>query len=166
MVLFSKLVAAHGMIIFSLLIAENTREFYEIAGSPKVISAIDGTLIPTRVPHENKHLFVCHKGYQAITVMAVCDPNMTFTNIVAKWQVAAYDSAILNSSLLQIYLESGGGRDGWLLGDRGYALNPYMMTPSHPDKVVTNGEKYQKSTPKLEMSLQDVLVFLNNDSAV
>jgi len=41
------------------------------------------------------------------------------------------------------------GRDGWLLGDRGYALTPYMMTPFHPDKVVTSGEKkYQKSHTK------------------
>ena len=125
------------------------REFYEIAGFPKVIGAIDGTLIPIRAPHENEHLYVCHKGYHAINVRAVCDANMAFTNIVAKWQGAAHDSAIFNSSLLQIHLESGGGRDGWLLGDRGYALTPYMMTPFHPDKVVTSGEKkYQKSHTK------------------
>ena len=88
------------------------REFYEIAGFPKVIGAIDGTLIPIRAPHENEHLYVCHKGYHAINVMAVCDANMAFTNIVAKWQGAAHNSAIFNSSLLQIHLESGGGRDG------------------------------------------------------
>lgn len=77
------------------------REFYEIAGFPKVIGAIDGTLIPIRAPHENEHLYVCHKGYHAINVMAVCDANMAFTNIVAKWQGAAHDSAIFNSSLLR-----------------------------------------------------------------
>lgn len=125
------------------------KEFYEIAGFPKVIGAIDGTLIPIRTPYENEHLYVCHKGYHAINVMAVCDANLAFTNVVAKWHGAAHDSAVFNSSMLQIHLESGGGGEGWLLGDRGYALTPYVMTPFRPDKVATNGEKnYQKSHTK------------------
>jgi len=46
------------------------RGFYELAGFPKVIGAIDGTLIPIRTPFKNEHLYVCHKGFHAINVMA------------------------------------------------------------------------------------------------
>ena len=35
------------------------------------------------------------------------------------WQGSVHDSAVFNSSMLQAHLEAGGGRDGWLLGDRG-----------------------------------------------
>lgn len=125
------------------------KDFYEIARFPKVIGAVDGTLIPIRSPHKEEHLFVCHKGYHAINVMAVCDAKLMFTNIVAKWHGSTHDSAVFNSSMLQIHLESGGGMDGWLLGDRGYALTPYMLTPFRPNRDFTPGEeRYQKSHTK------------------
>ena len=46
--------------------------------------------------------------------------------------------------MLNIHFEFGGGGEGWLLGDRGYALTPAMMTPFHPDKE----RKYQKAHTK------------------
>lgn len=46
-------------------------------------------------------------------------------------------------------LESGSGGEGWLLGDRGYALTPVIMTPFHPVKMTSNAErKYQKAHTK------------------
>ena len=112
----------------------------------KVIGAIDGALILIRSPHEQEHLFVCHKGYHAINVMAVCNAKLKFTNVVARWHGSAHDSAVFNSTMLQIHMESGGGRDGWLLGDRGYALTLCMVTPFRPNRDFTPGEKrYQKS---------------------
>ena len=125
------------------------RGFYELAGFPKVIGAIDGTLIPIRTPFKNEHLYVCHKGFHAINVMATCNARLLFTNVVAKWHGSTHDSAVFNASMLNIHLESGSGGEGWLLGDRGYALTPTMMTPFHPDKMTSNAErKYQKAHTK------------------
>ena len=98
------------------------RGFYELAGFPKVIGAIDGTLIPIRTPFKNEHLYVCHKGFHPINVMATCNARLLFTNVVAKWHGSTHDSAVFNASMLNIQLESGGGGEGGLLGDRGYAL--------------------------------------------
>ena len=124
------------------------REFYGIAGFPKVIGAIDGTLIPIRTPAKEEHLYVCHKGYHAINVMAVCDADLKFTNLVAKWHGSAHDSAVFNSSMLQVHLETT-EREGWLLGDRGYGIQPYLMTPLIPEKVSTQAEEnYQRSHTK------------------
>ena len=83
------------------------RGFNEVAGFPKVIGAIDGTLIPFRTPFENEHLYVCHKGFHAINVMATCNARLLFTNVVAKWHGLTHDSAVFNASMLNIHLESG-----------------------------------------------------------
>ena len=124
------------------------RDFYAIAGFPKVVGAIDGTLIPIKAPSKEEHLYVCHKGYHAINVMAVCNADMKFTNLVAKWHGAVHDSAVFNASSLQQHMQSR-KREGWLLGDRGYALQPYLMTPLNPEKVSTPGEdNYQRSHTK------------------
>ena len=119
------------------------KNFYTLAGFPKVIGAIDGTLIPIRAPSKEEHLYVYHKGYHAINVMAVCNADMRFTNLVAEWHGSAHDSAVFNASALQQHMETR-EKGGWLLGDRGYALQPYLMTPLNPEKVNTPGEeKYQ-----------------------
>ena len=120
-------------------------KFYSIGAFPKVIGAIDGTLIPIRAPAKDEHLYVCHKGFHAINVMAVCDAQMRFTNLVAKWHGSVHDSAIFNGSALQIHMQTK-QQEGWLLGDRGYALQCHLMTPLNPDKVSSPAEeKYQRS---------------------
>ena len=73
------------------------RGFNEVAGFPKVIGAIDGTLIPFRTPFKNEHLYVCHKGFHAINVMATCNARLLFTNVVAKWHGLTHDSAVFNA---------------------------------------------------------------------
>ncbi|XP_068734006.1 putative nuclease HARBI1 [Montipora capricornis] len=124
---------------------ETMTKFYSIGAFPKVMGAIDGTLIPIRAPAKEEHLYVCHKGFHAINVMAVCDAEMRFTNIVAKWHGSVHDSAIFNGSALQIHMETK-QQEGWLLGDRGYALQSYLMTPLNPDKVSSAAEEtYQRS---------------------
>ena len=54
-------------------------KFYSIGAFPKVMGAIDGTLIPIRAPAKEEHLYVCHKGFQAINVMAVCGMAQSMT---------------------------------------------------------------------------------------
>ena len=119
-----------------------------------MIGAIDGTLIPIRAPSKDEHLYVCHKGYHAINVMAVCDASLKFTNIVAKWHWSAHDSAVFNSSMLHVHLETS-NTEGWLLGDREYGLQPYLMTPLVPEKISTPGEaKYQKCQTKTRNAVE------------
>ncbi|XP_068691687.1 putative nuclease HARBI1 [Montipora foliosa] len=42
---------------------ETMTKFYSIGAFPKVMGAIDGTLIPIRAPGKEEHLYVCHKGF-------------------------------------------------------------------------------------------------------
>ena len=78
-------------------------------------------------------MYVCHKGFHAINAMAVRNAELSFTNFVCRWQGSVHDSAVFNSSMLHAYLEDGGGQNGWLLGDPGYGIQPYLLTPFRPD---------------------------------
>ena len=52
-------------------------------------------------------------------------------NVVAKWPGSCHDSFIFRSSALGRQLEENSHNtdDGILLGDSGYALRPYLITP-------------------------------------
>ena len=89
-------------------------DFYNMAGFPRVIEAIDGSLIAIKGPDNEEHLYVCHKGFHAINVMAVCNAQLLLTNVVSKWHGSVHDSAVFHSSVLQVHMENEGGRNGWL----------------------------------------------------
>ncbi|XP_046576476.1 putative nuclease HARBI1 [Haliotis rubra] len=93
--------------------------FCSIGGFPKVLGAVDGTLIPIKRPPANEEMaFVCRKGYHAINVQGVCDSDLRFTNVVVRWPGSTHDSLILKNSGLGKKMETG-VVDGWLLGDSG-----------------------------------------------
>lgn len=99
------------------------RGFYELAVFPKVIGAIDGTLIPIRTLFKNEHLYVCYNGFLAVNVMETCNARMLFTKVVAKWHGSTHDSAVFDASMLNIH--ALGIRKLWRrLASRGQGLCP------------------------------------------
>lgn len=46
----------------------NMQKFYEVAGFPRVVGAIDGTHIPIISPAENEHLYVNRKNFHSVNV--------------------------------------------------------------------------------------------------
>ena len=61
------------------------------------------------------------------------------------------------STEVQIHMQTK-QQEGWLLGDRGYRLQRYLMTPLNPDKVrqkkIIKGATQEQGT-----SLKDPLAF-------
>ncbi|XP_046565298.1 putative nuclease HARBI1 [Haliotis rubra] len=105
------------------------QDFYRVGHFPKVLGAVDGTLIPIKRPSPNEEAaYVCRKGYHAINVQAICDSSLRFTNVVAKWPGSTHDSLIWSNSQVGMKMEET-APDGWLLGDSGYACRPWMLTP-------------------------------------
>ena len=102
--------------------------FFNKTGFPNVIGVIDGTLIPIKGPSDDEPLYVCRKGYHALNIQVVCDSELNLLNIVAKWPGSTHDSFMLNASELYTLLENI-AVPGWLLGDSGYALKPWLLTP-------------------------------------
>ncbi|KAG9283459.1 putative nuclease HARBI1 [Astyanax mexicanus] len=110
-------------------IARVNHSFHAIANFPQVIGVIDGTLIQIARPSLNEPAYFSRKGYPALNVQVVCDSQGVFTDIVAKWPGSTHDSFIwANSALCQV-AEGGGFKGSWLLGDSGYPLRPYLLTP-------------------------------------
>ena len=104
--------------------------FHEIAGFPNVLGCIDGTQIPILAPHTNENTFVCRKGFHSINVQAICDAKLRFLSVTAKYPGSSHDAFVWkNSSVYHHITQQGTAVPGWLLGDSGYPLSPFLLTP-------------------------------------
>ncbi|XP_031327365.1 putative nuclease HARBI1 [Photinus pyralis] len=104
--------------------------FYAIARFPRVIGAIDCTHIRIQNPGgEHAENFRNRKGFFSINVQAVCDANYKIRNIVCRWPGASHDSHIFRNSTIRMKFENNEMENSILLGDSGYPLCHYLITP-------------------------------------
>lgn len=118
--------------------ARKIREgFYELVPNrhpgarpfPGIIGAIDGTHVPVLVPGaQNREIFRDRKGNISLNIQAICDHRLKFLDVVCRWPGSVHDSRMFNESSIMGKLERGEIK-GWLLGDSGYPLKPYLLTP-------------------------------------
>ena len=78
---------------------------------------------------EEEETYVCRKGYHSINVQAVVDSAGIFRNIVVRWPGSTHDAFIWGTSGVRQRFVEGDFGDGWLLGDSGYPLRPFLLTP-------------------------------------
>ncbi|KAJ8048988.1 Protein ALP1-like [Holothuria leucospilota] len=111
-------------------VQQKQRDFMAIQGFPRVVGAIDGTHIRlTNVAlGPTEYVYVNRKGFYSINVQLVCDAKYRILNVVARWPGSTHDSRILQESRLGHAFRDG-QLQGILLGDSGYALKPWLMTP-------------------------------------
>lgn len=64
-----------------------------------------------------------------MNVQAICDSQNKFLDVVARWPGSSHDSHIFRNSYIYNRFENGEFGDGLLLGDSGYPLKDYLMTP-------------------------------------
>lgn len=62
-------------------------------------------------------------------MQTVSDANLKIRNIVARWPGSCHDQTIFNNSRLKFNLENGRYERFLLIGDSGYAVKPYLLTP-------------------------------------
>nr|XP_049706930.1 putative nuclease HARBI1 [Helicoverpa armigera] len=116
------------------------KKFYEICAFPKVIGTIDCTHIPIKSPGgADAETYRNRKQVFSLNVQVITNAEMYITNIVARWPGSCHDSHIFNSSVIKGRLEDGEFDGFWLLGDKGYANKPYLLTPLR--NPVTEAEK-------------------------
>lgn len=116
--------------------------FYDRYGFPSTVGCVDGSLIPIRGPSQDENIYVCRKGFYAINVQGIADHQHRFTNLVAQWPGSTHDAFIWGNCSLQT--EFAEGRiQGHLLGDSGYPLRPWLLTPvARPDNA--SHERYNR----------------------
>lgn len=62
-------------------------------------------------------------------MQAICNANLEFTDLVARWPGRTHDSYIFSNCYRRALFEQGQYGNALLVGDAGYACNNYMMTP-------------------------------------
>ncbi|XP_062554268.1 putative nuclease HARBI1 [Armigeres subalbatus] len=105
-------------------------------GKSNAIGAIDCTHVKIERPHRHPDEFINRKGLASFNVQATCDANDVITSIDCSWPGSVHDSRIWkNSDVYRTMFENTSG--ALLLGDEGYAIAPWIMTPyRNPDTVV------------------------------
>ncbi|XP_018397713.1 PREDICTED: putative nuclease HARBI1 [Cyphomyrmex costatus] len=109
---------------------EVRQAFYNIARFPRYIGSIDCTHIKIQSPGgDNAEIFRNRKQFFSLNVQTVADPFLKIRDIVARWPGSCHDSHIFRNSALYTSLETGRFGDNVLVGDSGYPVKPYLMTP-------------------------------------
>ena len=104
-------------------------KFKDIGGIPGIVGAIDCTHIAIISPGgDNAELYRNRKGFFSINVQAICDGDLRITNLVARWPGSTHDNRIFENSDICFRFENN-EIQGILLGDNGYGLKRYLMTP-------------------------------------
>ncbi|XP_057654873.1 LOW QUALITY PROTEIN: putative nuclease HARBI1 [Diorhabda carinulata] len=106
------------------------QEFYHRARFPRVVGCIDCTHIKINSPGgEDPEIFRNRKGIFSINTQVVGNANLEITDIVARWPGSVHDATIFNNSSILARLENQEFGNGIILGDSGYALRPFLLTP-------------------------------------
>lgn len=110
------------------------QKFFEMSRFPNVIGAIDCTHVAIKAPYNNEPIYVNRKQYHSLNIQVVCDSETMIRNFSAKYPGSTHDSFIWRNCTLRNRFEAGEFGQSYLLGDSGYPLEPYLMTPiSQPE---------------------------------
>lgn len=115
---------------FSVNIHADKEGFFMKHRIPNIIGALDCTHIRIQAPRQ-LHFpmeYINRKNFYSFNVQAVCNSNSVFTDVVAAWPGSVHDSRIFKNSEMYNKLSTG-QIDGILLGDNGYSLTPFLLTP-------------------------------------
>ncbi|KAI5642826.1 DDE superfamily endonuclease domain-containing protein [Phthorimaea operculella] len=126
--------------------------FQDMYGIPHTLGAVDGTHISIHKPPINHptapgSLFYNRKGYYSINCQMICDAKSRITSVNPNFPGSTHDAAIWQSSNVHQYLKDqyvDHRPMEWLLGDKGYPLLPWLMTPLAEVGAGTPEERYNK----------------------
>ncbi|XP_053482512.1 putative nuclease HARBI1 [Ictalurus furcatus] len=104
------------------------QDFMSKYGLPGVLGSIDCTHVQLRAPSTEPLSYVNRLGVYSINIQVVCDANCLVTHVYANYPGSSHDSFILANSVIPTVFQRG-SLDGWLIGDDGYPLKPWLLTP-------------------------------------
>ena len=134
----------------------NKQLYFDMGGFPSVIGCIDGTHVKVdNVPSETERDFVNRKGWHSINVQVISDAQYRFTDAVVNWPGSTHDSFIFRFSKVKRKLDTNNLeiKDGLILGDSGYPLTRYLMTP-YQDPVSGEEHRYNKAHKCVRSSVE------------
>lgn len=100
---------------------------------PTVIGSLDCTHVEIKKPSVHGDEYVNRKGYASINVQATVNANEEFTSLSAEWPGSVHDARIWRRSPIRDIVSKYNG-DACLLGDSGYGISPWLITPFKPPR--------------------------------
>lgn len=73
--------------------------------------------------------FAVQKGFFALNMQTISDADLKIRNIIVRWPGSCHDQTVFNNSNIKRDFVAGRYGRNLLLGDSGYRLEPYLMTP-------------------------------------
>ncbi|XP_053960625.1 putative nuclease HARBI1 [Anastrepha ludens] len=140
-------------------------DFYQKYGFPGAILCVDGTHIKIVAPAKDKFLYFNRKGYYSINAMIICDNKMRIRYVNAQYPGSNHDAHIWNVSSARNFFENkylNGERNTWLLGDAGYALEPWLMTPFRSPTTGSVEGNYNKIHAKARNTIERAIGVFKN----
>jgi len=111
-------------------IRETRQKFFDIAGFPRCIGAIDCSHIRIQSPGgDDAELYRNRKGFFSLNVQTIADANRKIQDIVCRWPGSSHDSNIFWNSRICQRFEMGDFAESLLVGDSGYPIKRYLITP-------------------------------------
>lgn len=124
---------------------EEMNRFHNIAQFPNVVGVVDGSLIPIDAPSNNEFAFVDRKGQHSLNCMFVCGSSLQFFYVNSNWPGSLHDSRVLRLSSFYDQMEQGNiFPNAVFLGDSGYPLKTWLMTPLHHDPYNPGERRYNR----------------------
>ncbi|XP_022906051.2 putative nuclease HARBI1 [Onthophagus taurus] len=94
---------------------------------PCAIGVIDCTHVQILKPIHHGDEYINRKGLATLNVQATCNSKEIFTSVDASWPGSVHDARIWRNSETRLIMQQFPG--AILLGDDGYGLEPWLMTP-------------------------------------
>lgn len=118
-------------------IANVKNGFFRKHEIPGIIGCIDCTHVKIVTPSffqldNPPNVFMNRKNFYSINCQLICDVNTKILAINARFPGSVHDSAIWTMSHIKLFLHENflnGDQNTYLIGDSGYSLSPYLMTP-------------------------------------
>ncbi|XP_049267040.1 putative nuclease HARBI1 [Rhipicephalus sanguineus] len=107
--------------------------FARLGRIPGVLGCVDGTLIAIQKPHGlspgDTANYMSRKGFYALNTMITCDADLWILDINPCFPGSFHDSWVWRRSSLRQHVGAELRLGECLLGDSGYPLEPWLMTP-------------------------------------
>ena len=128
--------------------------FRAISQLTDVIGALDCTHVRISKPSSDMYPdeYVNRKNFHSVNVQCVCDASYKFLSVVAEWPGSVHDSRIFRNSDVFTYLSNHHG-DGYLVGDSGYRLYSFLMTP-YANPSEQQEQKFNKELSRARVSIE------------
>lgn len=141
------------------------KKFYEQSRLPGVILCVDGTHIKILPPSEDKHLFINRKGFYSLNTLIACDHKMRIRCVDARYPGSNHDSHVWNLSDARQHFEQQhqqGVRNSFILGDAGYPLEPWLITPFRSPEQFSCESNFNKAHAKARNIVERTIGLLKN----